>query len=106
MMAAKIQPKRCSTCGHVLGAAQRPLTAMQAKVLRFLCEVLARDAATPTYTDIAQHFGWQSLGTVAMHIGNLETKGYIRRDPRTAHGITVLVSFDEVGSIPVETTRG
>lgn len=105
-MTTKIQPKRCDKCGHVLGSSQRPLTAKQAAVLRFVCAVLAREGATPSFSAIAEHFGWRSLGTVALYIDTLEAKGYIRRDPRAAHGITVLVSFDEVGTIPVETTRG
>lgn len=102
----RIAPKRCLTCGHVLGAQQKPLTKIQAMVLKVLCDRVAGDGCAPTFGELARIFKWKSVGTVALHVQALEVKGYIRREPKNARGITVLVSFDEVGSIPVETKRG
>jgi repressor LexA len=99
----KIGPKRCAACGHVLGAEQKPLTQLQAQVLKVIGDHVAAQGCAPTFEELKDVFNWKSTGTVAMHIAALEAKGYIRREPKNARGITVLVTFDEIGSIPVET---
>jgi repressor LexA len=106
MSETSIAPKRCEKCGHVLGAEQKPLTKIEAQLLRFICDRVAGDGCAPTFGEIAKCFGWSSLGTVSLHIEELERKGYIRREPRSPRGITVLVSFDEVGSLPMVTKHG
>jgi len=99
----RIQPKRCPTCGHVLGARQKPLTKIEAALLRVICTRIASQGCAPTFEELGKTFRWKSIGTVAEHIMNLELKGYIKREPRNARAITVLVSFDEIGTLPVET---
>jgi SOS-response transcriptional repressor LexA len=104
--ASAVQPKRCAACGHVLGAVQRPLTRVQADLLRFLGVAIARDGCAPSYREIAEAFGWRSLATVAEHLANLEEKGFIRREHNTERGITLLVPFDEIGTVPMERRHG
>lgn len=106
MTESAVHPKRCPTCGHVLGASQRPLTKVQADVLRYVGAAIAREGCAPTFAEIAAAFGWTSLGTVHEHLGNLERKGYIRREPDAVRGITLLVPFDEIGTLPMETRHG
>ncbi len=43
----------------------------------------------PAYSDMAQHFGFQSDGTVRTYLEHLENKGYIQRLGR-ARGIKIL----------------
>lgn len=105
MTESAVQPKRCPTCGGIVGAAQRPLTPIQASVLRYLSEQIAAHGSAPSFQEIADHFDYKSLATVHEHLSNLERKGYIRRSYNENRAITVLVPFDEIGSLTMETTR-
>lgn len=102
-----VRPKRCPTCGHVLGAREGPLTRTQAQLLRFLGEHITREGCAPTLDEMRRNFQWKSSATPAMHLDALEHKGYIRRGARgAARGITILVPFDEIGTVPVERHHG
>lgn len=101
-----VQPKRCEACGHVLGAAQPPLTKREAELHRYICDAVARDGCAPSLAEIGQQFGWASLSTVSHHVSALERKGYVRRTPGVARGLTILVPFDEIGTVPVERRHG
>ena len=49
-----------------------------------------RDVDAPSFEEIAEHFGYQSLATVHEHLSNLERKGYIRRGYNESRAIEVL----------------
>jgi SOS-response transcriptional repressor LexA len=68
----------------------QPLTAKQHEILTYLRQFHARERLMPSFTEIAQHFGYQSLATVHEHLHNLEVKGFIRRYPEQARGIKLL----------------
>lgn len=101
-----VQPRRCPTCGGVLGAVQKPLTRVQAMLLRFIGNRIASDGCAPTLAEMGGAFGWTSSATASEHLEQLERKGYIRRTPVTERGITLLVSFDEIGTLPMERRHG
>ncbi len=98
--------KRCPTCGGVLGAAQPPLTALQAQLLRFVATAITRSGCAPSLSEICDTFNWRSEATAHEMLSQLDRKGYIRREPGIVRGITVLVPFDEIGAVPVQARHG
>lgn len=67
-----------------------PLTRRQNDILAFLQEHIADHGYAPSFEEIAEHFGFQSLATVHEHLSNLERKGYIRRAFNESRSIEVL----------------
>lgn len=68
------------------------LTARQAKILEFLREFRREEGSSPTYREIARHFGFKSPTAAADHVRALEKKGYVRRHVGRARGIELLDS--------------
>lgn len=71
-----------------------PLTKRQSEILEYLQSHIADHGYAPSFEEIAEQFGFQSLATVHEHLTNLERKGYIQR------------SYNEVRSIKVLPPRG
>lgn len=67
-----------------------PLTRKQREILDYLGEVIAEHGYAPSFEEIAEKFGYQSLATVHEHLTNLERKGYIRRSYNESRAIEVL----------------
>ena len=66
------------------------MTKRQKEILSYL-ELHIRDHGyAPSFEEIAEHFGFQSLATVHEHLTNLERKGYIRRTYNESRSIEVL----------------
>ena len=65
------------------------LSPRQAEIVRYLHESL-RSGASPSFADIAGHFGWSSPHSVTWHLDTLERKGYVRRVPNQPRAIAVL----------------
>ena len=62
------------------------LTTQQQNILSFIEKQIAVIGTPPSYREIAQHFGFSSLGTVWRHLQTLKKKGaihYSRYSPRT-----------------------
>jgi len=55
------------------------LTAQQQRVLDFICDFRLARGVSPSYREIAEHFGWTSTNGVHDHLRALETKGYLER---------------------------
>ena len=55
-----------------------PLTKRQSEILGFLQNHILEQGYAPSFEEIAERFGFQSLATVHEHLTNLERKGYIR----------------------------
>lgn len=75
----------CPCCG----ASWKPkvrLTTRQSEILRWVDRYIGREGRSPTYQEIADHFGLASLGTVSEHIDHLEAKGVLRRVGDNAKG--------------------
>jgi len=67
-----------------------PLTRRQSELLAYLQQQIADNGYAPSFEEIAEHFGFQSLATVHEHLTNLERKGYIRRSYNESRSIEVL----------------
>ena len=55
-----------------------PLTKKQSEILRYVLDKLKDDGYSPSYDEIARHFGLSSKATVAEHLATLQTKGYLK----------------------------
>ena len=67
-----------------------PLTKRQSEILAFLQNHILEQGYAPSFEEIAERFGFQSLATVHEHLTNLERKGYIRRSYNESRSIEVL----------------
>ena len=67
-----------------------PLTKRQSEILAYLESHITDQGYAPSFEEIAEHFGFQSLATVHEHLTNLERKGYIRRNYNESRSIEVL----------------
>ncbi|MGE5354076.1 MAG: transcriptional repressor LexA [Acidobacteriota bacterium] len=65
------------------------LTEIQKKILDFLIEERTTRAIVPTLAEIAGKFGYKNRATVQQHLGALEKKGYIKRNPRLSRSIEI-----------------
>ena len=67
-----------------------PLTKRQSEILAYLQQHIQDQGYAPSFEEIAERFGFQSLATVHEHLTNLERKGYIRRSYNESRSIEVL----------------
>jgi repressor LexA len=67
-----------------------PLTRRQSEILTYLQNHIQEQGFAPSFEEIAERFGFQSLATVHEHLTNLERKGYIRRSYNESRAIEVL----------------
>ena len=67
-----------------------PLTRRQSEILGYLQTHILEQGYAPSFDEIAERFGFQSLATVHEHLTNLERKGYIRRSFNASRAIAVL----------------
>ena len=67
-----------------------PLTRRQSEILSYLQRHIQEHGYAPSFEEIAEQFGFQSLATVHEHLTNLERKGYIRRSYNESRAIEVL----------------
>ena len=67
-----------------------PLTKRQSEILAYLQHHIHDQGYAPSFEEIAEQFGFQSLATVHEHLTNLERKGYIRRSYNESRSIEVL----------------
>jgi repressor LexA len=66
------------------------LTRKQHDILDYVSTSIAKNGFAPSFEEIAERFGYQSLATVHEHLSNLERKGYIRRGYNESRAIEVL----------------
>lgn len=71
-------------------ARDRELTDRQRQVLDFIKSEVESKGFPPTVRDIGQAVGLHSSSTVHAHLGALEAKGLIRRDPSKPRALEVL----------------
>lgn len=75
-----------------------PLTRRQRQILSFLESYIHRNGYAPSFEEIAQEFGFQSLATVHEHLTNLERKGCIRRSHNESRAIEVVPRPGQTGA--------
>ena len=71
-----------------------PLTARQQQVLEFIDEEVRRRGYPPSVREIGEAVGLSSSSTVHAHLGALQDKGYLRRDPTKPRAIEVCYEPD------------
>jgi len=77
------------------------LTPRQKEVFLFLENYLAQHGYPPTMRDIAAHLRINGTLGVMKHLGALEKKGYIHRDPGNSRGISLVGQGARPASLPV-----
>src|SRR4051812_43409944 len=63
------------------------LSEKQSKILGFIEAQISRFGRPPTYRDIANHFGYDAVGTVQDHVRALIRKGFLMKEEGVARGI-------------------
>jgi repressor LexA len=71
----------------------RELTKRQSQILDYIRETRETDGVTPTYRDIAGHFGFASVASVADHIRLLRQKGVLAVEPGRKRSLRVISPF-------------
>ena len=67
------------------------LTARQQRVLGFLKESIEKRGYPPSIREIGEHVGLASSSSVAYQLRELESKGFIRRDPNRPRALEVFI---------------
>lgn len=79
-----------------------PLTRRQKEVLEYLRTFITKHDYAPSYREVADHFGFSSVATVAEHIDTLKAKGYLENAENMARSIQLTPTWDErTFSIPL-----
>ncbi len=65
----------------------KEMTEIQKKILEFLINHKADRGMPPTLAEIAKHFGYRNRATVQQHLGAIEKKGFIKKNPKLSRGI-------------------
>ncbi|MDX1953485.1 MAG: transcriptional repressor LexA [Verrucomicrobiota bacterium] len=68
----------------------KPLTKRQQNVLEFIVKMQQLNGYSPTFRDIADHFGFRSMNAAADHVRALRKKGYIEDSRGRARFMQVL----------------
>jgi repressor LexA len=66
---------------------KKELTEIQRKILEYLIDQIKGKGIPPTLAEVAKHFGYRNRATVQQHLGAIEKKGYIRKNPKLSRGI-------------------
>jgi repressor LexA len=72
-----------------------PLTRRQKEVLEYLRAFIDKHDYAPSYREIADHFGFSSVATVAEHIDSLKAKSYLENEENMARSIQLTPTWDE-----------
>ena len=78
-----------------------PLTRRQSEILKYLQEHIRDRGYAPSFEEIAEQFGFQSLATVHEHLSNLERKGFIHRQHNESRAIEILPPRGQAGATEI-----
>lgn len=78
------------------------LTHRQAEILEFIIGFRRKEKISPTYREIAEHFGFKSIKAVADHLCALEKKGHIHRHGGKSRGIELLADLELFNSSSIQ----
>ena len=65
----------------------RGMTEKQSQVLGYIEQILGKEGRPPTFRDIAEHCGYDAVGTVQDHVRALIKKGFLHKEPGVARGL-------------------
>lgn len=68
------------------------LTKRQREIYEFVREFLDENGYAPSLEEIAANFGLSSVATVHEHLENLQSKGFLRRDPNRSRAVELVRS--------------
>lgn len=75
------------------------LTPKQKQILDFIQAFIGENDYAPSYREIADHFEFSSVATVAEHVDNLKNKGYLSSDESTYRSLKVTgVEIEKTGN--------
>ncbi|MBW1701309.1 MAG: repressor LexA [Deltaproteobacteria bacterium] len=77
------------------------LTQRQRNILDFIREIRRQEGGSPTYREIADHFGFKGPKAAVDHVRALEKKGFLRCHGRRSRGIELLVSEGNSSTISI-----
>lgn len=63
------------------------LTAIQARVLKFIKRHITEKGYPPTRAEIARHFKWSSANAAQQHLEALQKKGALKINPAVSRGL-------------------
>jgi repressor LexA len=66
------------------------LTKKQRQILDYVESFVETNGYSPSYEEIAEHFGYNSLATVHEHLTNLEQKGFLRKNYNKSRSLEVV----------------
>jgi repressor LexA len=75
------------------------LTRRQKEILDFISDFIKREGYSPSMEEIAGHFQFASLNSVFKHLGSLEARGYLKRDPNRARSIELARQEEDIARI-------
>ncbi len=81
-------------------------TKKQRELLSFISSFIGAHGYSPSYREIMSGLGYNSVATVALHVGNLIKRGHVRKRDRSARSLEVVESsvadFEENSINPSE----
>ncbi len=81
-------------------------TKKQRELLSFISSFIGAHGYSPSYREIMSGLGYNSVATVALHVGNLIKRGHVRKRDRSARSLEVVESavadFEESSIKPSE----
>ncbi len=66
------------------------LTKKQRQILDYVESFVDSNGYSPSYEEIADHFGYNSLATVHEHLTNLEQKGFLRKNYNKSRSLEIV----------------
>jgi repressor LexA len=78
----------------VIAPTIRP-TKKQRLLLEFIQEFIAEHGYSPSYREIMKGCGYNSVATVALHVGNLIKRGHLNKRDRSARSLEVTANEDD-----------
>lgn len=75
------------------------LTKRQREILDFIEGFLRFRGYSPSFEEIAEHFGYRSLATVHEHLQNLQAKGYIKKNYNESRSIELSRAEIRMGAV-------
>ena len=76
------------------------LTKRQRQILDYVESFIEVHGYSPSFEEIAEHFGYSSLATVHEHLSNLEQKGFLRKNYNKSRSLEVVRA--DMGVLAVE----
>ncbi len=77
------------------------LTPKQKKLLDYIKDFLGREGYAPSQQEIADHFGFSSLGTVQNYLVRLERQGFLKRSWNAKRALEPVDSLAETMELPL-----